>query len=171
MQKFLRVMVILGMFSTLGSASLKSNLNKLDTIDITLIEKGKGKKSVKGTTNKVISDAKKYLGVRYRLGGTTKRGIDCSAFVQKVHKKNGKKLPRTARQQFKAKSIKVSKKNAQKGDLIFFSDSRRRIGHVGIIIDPKKKLMIHASSGARKVVITSYDKRYYRNHYKGIRRI
>ena len=161
-------MVILGMFSTIGSASLKSNLNKLETVDITLIEKGKGKKS---NANKVIADAKRYLGVRYRFGGTSKKGIDCSAFVQKVHKKNGKKLPRTARQQFKIKSKKVSKKNAKKGDLIFFSDSRRSIGHVGIIISTKKKLMIHASSARGKVVISSYDTSYYNRKYKGIRRV
>lgn len=168
MQNFLRVILILGVISTGMNASLKKTISGLDSI---VIKERNGKKSKTVSPTKIVSDAKKFLGVRYRFGGTTTKGIDCSAFVQKVHKKNGKKLPRTAHQQFKSKSMKVSKKNARKGDLIFFSDSRRRIGHVGIIIDPKKKLMIHASSAARKVVITSYDKKYYKRHYKGIRRV
>lgn len=122
-------------------------------------------------SSKVIKTAKKFLGVKYRYGGTTRKGIDCSAFVKQVFKDHKVSLPRTSRQQFKI-GKKVSKSKARKGDLIFFSSKiRGSVGHVGIIIDPKKKLMIHASSGAKKVTISNYGKRYYTRHYKGIRRI
>ena len=121
--------------------------------------------------DKVLVTAKKFLGIKYRYGGTTRKGIDCSAFVRSVYKKHKVNLPRTSREQFK-KGKHIAKHKAKKGDLIFFrGEHSRSVGHVGIIIDPKRKLMIHASSGAKKVTISNYGKSYYRNHYKGIRRI
>lgn len=120
--------------------------------------------------NEVLTTAKKYLGVKYKWGGNSKRGIDCSGFTKAVFKKHDMKLARTSGKQFK-QGKKIAKIQSKKGDLIFFSDSKRSIGHVGIIIDPKKNLMIHASSGAKKVTISNYNRPYYRKHYKGIRRI
>ncbi len=112
-----------------------------------------------------IKVAKKFLGTKYHYGKW-----DCSRFVQKVIKlSKNKNIPRTTRQQIKiGKNIK--KKNAKKGDLIFFGDSSHRVGHVGIIIDPKKKLMIHNSSAKGKVVISSYETKYYIKKFRGIRR-
>ena len=123
----------------------------------------------KDVNKEIIKLAKSYLGVKYRWGGNSMNGIDCSGFVKNVYSKEIK-LPRTSGQQFKL-GKKITKKNSKKGDLIFFSDSKRHIGHVGIIIDPEKNLMIHASMGAKKVLITNYNKPYYRSHYKGIRRV
>jgi len=123
------------------------------------------------SNDKVLATAKKYLGIKYRYGGTSRKGIDCSAFVRSVYKKHKINLPRTSRQQFKKGKL-ITKNKAKKGDLIFFrGEHSKSVGHVGIIIDPKRKLMIHASSGAKKVTISNYGKSYYRNHYKGIRRI
>ena len=120
-------------------------------------------------STKIIKDAKKYLGVRYRFGGTTRKGIDCSAFVRAIYKKQGKNLPRTSYQQ--ASSGKhVDKKNLKKGDLVFFKGTYKRgISHVGIYLGNDK--FIHASSGARKVTISKLSKSYYRRHYAGARRI
>jgi len=114
----------------------------------------------------VIKTAKKYLGRKYRYGR-----FDCSKFVQTVIKKSKKKiLPRTTRQQIKIGKV-ISKNKAKKGDLIFFGDSKHRVGHVGIIIDPKKMLMIHNSSAKGKVTISSYNTKYYKRKYRGIRRV
>ena len=121
-------------------------------------------------SQQVIKTAKKYLGTRYKFGGTSRKGIDCSGFVQKVYKSQHIKLPRTARQQYR-KGKKIPKYKAQKGDLIFFADSTRSIGHVGIVIDPKRHLMIHASSGAKKVTISNYNKPYYKKKFKGVKRL
>ena len=117
----------------------------------------------------IIKHAKSYLGTRYRFGGTTRKGIDCSAFTKVVFKKNGKHLPRTSSQQ--ASSGKhVAKKNLRKGDLVFFKGTYKRgISHVGIFLGNDK--FIHASSGARKVTISKLSKSYYRKHYAGARRI
>ncbi|MCD6435668.1 MAG: C40 family peptidase, partial [Clostridiales bacterium] len=110
--------------------------------------------------NKVIRTAKKYLGTKYKFGGTTRRGIDCSAFTKVVMKHHGKTLPRTANQQ--ASSGKhINKKDLRKGDLVFFknTDKRRIISHVGIYLGNGK--FIHASSGAGRVTITKLNKAYY----------
>ena len=113
-----------------------------------------------------ISTAKQYLGTKYKYGKW-----DCSKFVQKVVKKaKHKKLPRTTRQQIKV-GKHIKKYKAQRGDLIFFGDSKHYVGHVGIIINPKKKLMIHNSSAKGKVVISSYDTKYYNRKFRGVRRI
>ena len=115
---------------------------------------------------KVIVTAKKYLGTKYRFGG-----YDCSKFVQDViGKTKDVKLPRTTRQQIKI-GKKISKKNSKSGDLIFFGDSTHHVGHVGIIINPRKMTMIHNSSVKGKVVISSYNTKYYIIKFRGIRRI
>ena len=50
--------------------------------------------------NALKSKAYGFLGTRYRFGGTSKNGLDCSAFVQKVFRSMEVSLPRTAREQF-----------------------------------------------------------------------
>jgi cell wall-associated NlpC family hydrolase len=114
----------------------------------------------------IIHIAKTRLGRKYRYGR-----YDCSKFVQDVMKHaKGRRLPRTTRQQIKI-GKHISNKKAKSGDLVFFGDSKHYVGHVGIIIDPKKKLMIHNSSVKGKVVISSYNTKYYRKKYRGIRRV
>jgi len=122
-------------------------------------------KTLTAKTKDSIIVAKKFLGTRYIYGKW-----DCSKFVQKVMKKSkNKNLPRTTRQQIKI-GKNIRKNNARKGDLIFFGDLSHRVGHVGIILDPKKMLMIHNSSAKGKVVISNYNTKYYRKKFRGIRR-
>lgn len=154
-------------------ANSKPNLSKIlkkNSEPITFTTKTtKTTKSNKIKIPKLVKDAKKFIGVKYKYGGTSKRGIDCSGFVKTVFKKHKVNLPRTTRQQIK-KGKRLSKKNSKVGDAIFFGDSKHRVGHVGIIIDPDKKLMIHASSARGKVIISSYDTKYYKRKFRGIRR-
>ena len=115
--------------------------------------------------------AKKKLGRRYVWGATgTKNTFDCSGFTKYVYKKNGIDIPRTSINQSKYGKY-VSRKNLKKGDLIFFDTSKRRKGyvnHVGIYLGNGK--FIHASSAKKKVVITSLNKNFYSQRYKGARR-
>ena len=81
---------------------------------------------------KVITVAKRYVGVRYVWGGSKPRpGFDCSGYTKYVFKKLGKTLPRTSRAQ-RAHVRKVSRASARKGDLVFFHSSSGRVYHVGI---------------------------------------
>lgn len=109
-----------------------------------------------------------FLGIRYRFGGTTRRGIDCSSFVQQVFRQMDVSLPRTAREQFKVGND-VPPGDLQKGDLLFFRTYANYPSHVGIYLGDNK--MIHASSGERRVVITTFNTPYFRSRFIGAKRI
>ena len=73
---------------------------------------------------------KEWWKVPYRWGGTTKRGIDCSAFVRTMYNSlHDKMIPRTSREQYKA-STKIKREDLKTGDLVFFKNSRG-VWHVG----------------------------------------
>ncbi|TSK03906.1 MAG: LysM peptidoglycan-binding domain-containing protein [Geobacter sp.] len=109
-----------------------------------------------------------FLGTRYRFGGSSRSGIDCSSFVQHVFKELEVSLPRTAREQFEVGNA-VAPGDLQRGDLIFFATYASYPSHVGIYLGNNK--MIHASSRDRKVVISSLNTSYYRSRFLGAKRI
>jgi murein DD-endopeptidase / murein LD-carboxypeptidase len=108
-----------------------------------------------------------WKGVRYRLGGDTKRGIDCSAFVQRTFREQfGMDLPRsTYEQQEMGKSI--TRKQLRTGDLVLFrAGSTGR--HVGIYIGNNQ--FVHASTSSG-VTISSMDEPYWNKRYNEARRV
>jgi peptidoglycan DL-endopeptidase LytE len=109
-----------------------------------------------------------FLGTRYRFGGSSRNGIDCSSFVQQVFRELEVALPRTAREQFEFGN-EVAPGDLQKGDLIFFHTYASYPSHVGIYLGNNK--MIHASSRDRRVVISPMNTSYYRAHFIGAKRI
>ncbi len=123
-----------------------------------------------GIKEEIIRTAKQYLGVRYKFGGySLKTGIDCSGYVKKIFGKFNIDLPRTARDMYWNAGTKVSKSQLQIGDLVFFTTYAKFPSHVGIYMGNGQ--FIHASSGARKVSITSLSKKYYQKRYIGAKRI
>ena len=114
------------------------------------------------------SKAYGFLGKRYRFGGSSSRGIDCSSFVQQVFREMNVSLPRTAREQFELGN-EVAPGDLQKGDLVFFRTYAHYPSHVGIYLGNNK--MIHASSHERQVVISSLNSSYYRSRFIGAKRI
>ncbi|MEM7008440.1 MAG: LysM peptidoglycan-binding domain-containing protein [Thermodesulfobacteriota bacterium] len=118
----------------------------------------------------IIKTAVQYLGVPYKFGGNSlKYGIDCSAYVKKIFGKYNIDLPRTARDIYWHAGTKVAKSQLQTGDLVFFTTYAKFPSHVGIYMGNGQ--FIHASSGARKVSITSLNKKYYQKRYIGAKRI
>jgi peptidoglycan DL-endopeptidase LytE len=114
------------------------------------------------------SKAYSFLGTRYRFGGTSRSGIDCSSFVQHVFREMSVSLPRTAREQFEVGNY-VPPSDLQKGDLIFFRTYASFPSHVGIYLGNNR--MIHASSRDRRVVISPLNTPYYRARFIGAKRI
>ncbi|MBE2898294.1 C40 family peptidase [Pasteurellaceae bacterium TAE3-ERU1] len=107
---------------------------------------------------------RKWAGVRYRLGGNTKRGIDCSAFVSRAFANVfGVALPRTTSEQ-RYVGKRINKADLQPGDLIFF----RRNRHVGIYIGNGD--FIHAST-SQGVTTSSIESGYWARHYSQARRV
>ncbi|MEA1914227.1 MAG: LysM peptidoglycan-binding domain-containing C40 family peptidase [Campylobacterota bacterium] len=118
----------------------------------------------------LVKLARKKLGKRYVWGAQGQNSFDCSGFTYYVAKTNGIKLPRKAIAQSKV-GKPISKKNLVKGDFVFFDTSKKRRGyvnHVGIYIGNNQ--FIHASSAGKKVIITSLNKPFYKQRFKGARR-
>ncbi|MFA4916613.1 MAG: NlpC/P60 family protein [Syntrophales bacterium] len=104
---------------------------------------------------------KGFLGAPYRFGGSSVRGLDCSAFVKKIYNFFGVNLPRTAREQAQI-GMRVSRNDLEKGDLIFFN-ARQVVSHVGIYIGDNK--FIHASSKRKEVRVDNLESPYYDRHF------
>lgn len=117
--------------------------------------------------NKIVSNAKKYLGTPYVWAGNSPNGFDCSGFTSYVMKDFGKELSRRSEDQFN-EGQKVKEKNVQKGDLIFFSNGSG-ISHVGIVISEKGKPieMIHASSSKGVIITDIESSEYWRTRVYG----
>ncbi len=118
-------------------------------------------------SKKLKTTAFSFLGTRYRFGGNTRNGLDCSSFVQHVFRDLNINLPRTAREQYGTGEA-VTTYDLQKGDLVFFRTYAPYPSHVGIYLGENK--MIHASSRDRKVVISSMNTPYYRSRFIGAKR-
>lgn len=118
--------------------------------------------------NKVLLEKMdEWYGTRYRLGGTTKKGVDCSAFVQAVFLgAYAVSLPRTAREQYKT-SRRISRTELQEGDLLFFNTTGG-VSHVGIYLQNNK--FIHASA-SKGVTISDLFDPYYLRRFVGAGRV
>ena len=89
--------------------------------------------------------ALRLRGMPYRYGGATLDGFDCSGLVFYAHRQLGLVVPRTSSDQaHEAMSIKPRK--LQRGDLVFFKISSRRVNHVGIYIGDHR--FVHAPGAA-----------------------
>ena len=117
--------------------------------------------------SRIMDQYADWKGVRYRLGGSTKKGIDCSGFVQRTFREQfGLELPRsTYEQQEMGKS--VSRSNLRTGDLVLFrAGSTGR--HVGIYIVNNQ--FVHASTSSG-VIISSMNEPYWKKRYNEARRV
>lgn len=105
--------------------------------------------------NQVLETAEYYSGTEHKIGGLTKKGIDCSGLVLMSYKSINVELPRSTGGQVNVgKSVK--KERLQKGDLVFFTYPKgKRITHVGIVSEVRSDTdieFIHTSTsrGVRK---------------------
>ncbi|MGC4103374.1 C40 family peptidase [Ferruginibacter sp.] len=115
------------------------------------------------TNTKLFEVIEDWWGTRYRYGGTTKKGIDCSAFTGTLlNEVFGLALPRTARDQY-ASCDKIEREDLQEGDLVFFN-TRGGVSHVGVYL--ANGYFVHSSVHGG-VTISSLDEDYYNRKYIG----
>ena len=121
----------------------------------------------------IIEYAESFEGVRYKWGGTTKAGMDCSGLIYESFRAYDVNLPRISRDMAK-RGDKINLKDVHKGDLLFFKTGNRRnaINHVGLIVSIENNNIefIHATSS--KGVITSWiNETYWHKAFYEARRI
>ena len=119
------------------------------------------------THSKTVAQALRWLGTRYVYGGTSRRGIDCSAMIQNSFKACGINLPRTAAQQSKVGQA-IDPADLQPGDRLYFSASGTRVDHTGLYMGDG--LFVHASGSGRKVMVSKLFQGRNWNIFVGARR-
>jgi len=121
---------------------------------------------------KIVNEALDFVGVKYRTGGTSKSGMDCSGLVYKTFGDYDISLPRSSNDMANHGKV-IKKRDAEPGDLIFFkTNGRSVINHVGIIteIDSDKITFVHAST-SKGVIVSSTADDYYNKTFAQINRV
>ncbi|MGQ7946710.1 LysM peptidoglycan-binding domain-containing protein [Flavobacterium sp. WC2509] len=122
--------------------------------------------------DRLIREASDKIGTRYRSGGITTAGFDCSGLMYSTFGAFDIKLPRSSIEQSSI-GEKIDNENAQKGDLIFFrTNGRSRINHVGMVIEVGEDEIkfIHSSTHSG-VIISSTKEAYYHRNFAQVNRV
>ncbi|MEG1545458.1 MAG: NlpC/P60 family protein [Tannerellaceae bacterium] len=104
----------------------------------------------------------RWLGTPHRMGGSTRRGVDCSGFVAILYREvYGRQLSRSSADMLKHDCRKVKRGKLEEGDLVFFhtgSGRRKTPNHVGVYL--KNGRFIHTST-SRGVMVSSLSEPYF----------
>ena len=98
------------------------------------------------------------VGTRYRYGGDSPRGFDCSGLVHYAYRQAGLNVPRTTGQLWAA-AANVDRDDLRTGDLLFFRIDGK-MSHVGMYIGQRR--FVHAPQSGRSVSVASLDAPFYR---------
>ena len=130
-------------------------------------------KSSSSKANNIIDYAKQFKGVKYKYGGTSKKGMDCSGLVMTSFKSENVLLPRTTKD-LSVTGNWVNLKKVNEGDLLFFATRKnsRTINHVGIVTKTRAGHVefIHATT-SKGVITSSLAERYWYLAFVQARRI
>ncbi|MDD3005514.1 C40 family peptidase [Flavobacterium sp.] len=149
-----------------NTTNLKSVISEVNADDIEITESGNY------LASQMINNAMAFLGVRYRGGGTSSDGMDCSGMVTAVYNLFDFSIPRSSHEMAKL-GEKVDVSSVKKGDLIFFkTNGKRIINHVGMVVDiiGDEIKFIHSST-SQGVIISSTKENYYKKTFAQINRV
>lgn len=158
------------------TASMQAHAAPKDELDNWIADKGlmvqldQVRQSVSTKASDLVVHAMGFLGVPYRLGGSSiETGFDCSGFVKAVYEQTlGLVLPRRADQQAAA-TENIDKKDLQPGDLVFFNTLHRAFSHVGIYVGNNR--FIHSPRPGAEVRVESMAGAYWDRRFDGARRV
>jgi len=123
--------------------------------------------------SKIINNAKQFEGVKYKYGGTTSKGMDCSGLIYTAFNKENISIPRTSKDMANQGNW-VDIKKVEKGDLLFFATKKnsRKINHVGLVVSSRVGHIEFIHSTTSKGVITSsLAERYWYYAFVQARRV
>ncbi|MEO0570263.1 MAG: C40 family peptidase [Bacteroidota bacterium] len=169
----IKTLSCISIFLILGGCIVKkkTTYSKKRTVTVeskegdTLTTTSSRKKRINKRADNIVDKAMTYSGTRYKFGGTTKKGMDCSGLVYMALKDNDIPFPRVSYQMAnEGKRIKL--KEVEKGDLLFFKTTKngKRINHVGLVVDVDGDdiRFIHSTS-SRGVIVSSLREGFW-NH-------
>lgn len=111
---------------------------------------------------KLYSECASWLGTKYKYGGTSKSGVDCSGLTYMIYKSvYGKTLTRQSAGMLSDNCTKIKKSQLREGDLVFFRTDGKRSStpnHVGIYL--KENKFIHSST-SKGVIVSDLTQEYY----------
>lgn len=165
----------------------KLNVSEKQSKTVSKATKSKNKKSIIKETEdhdllplpnenylalQMINNAMTFIGVKYRGGGTTTAGMDCSGMVTAVCDIFDLSLPRSSREMAKV-GKKLSTDEIQKGDLVFFkTNGKSIINHVGMVIEViGDEIKFVHSSTSKGVIVSSTKEPYYSKTFAQANRI
>ncbi|WP_171017199.1 C40 family peptidase [Maribacter sp. ACAM166] len=171
--RILPYIFVIGLLMSCGSSRKTTSSDKERKISVAAANNARlgttiaeSKKNTKQGTNirtnlskadHIINTALSFSGVRYKFGGATKKGMDCSGLLYVSFREHDVQLPRTSNHMAK-EGYRITVKNIEKGDLLFFKTSKgsKRINHVGMVVGTENDeiTFIHAST-SRGVTVSS----------------
>jgi lipoprotein Spr len=109
-----------------------------------------------------------WFGTPYQFGGSSKKGVDCSGFINQLYAQvYNIQVPRNTAA-LSNESRKINPSKLKEGDLVFFNISGKKVSHVGVYIQNDK--FVHASTKVG-VTISSLQNPYYKKHFAKAARI
>jgi cell wall-associated NlpC family hydrolase len=114
----------------------------------------------------ILERGMSLIGTRYRAGGTSESGFDCSGFIGYLFREQaGMNLPRSTREMINVNAPLVARNDLKPGDLLFFSTKGRgRVSHAGIYLGDDQ--FIHSSSKrSGGVRVDSLDDSYWKKTF------
>lgn len=182
--KFWYLFLIL-LISSCGAVTKKTSYSKTKKRTVTVAasepnsqnsrepQRTKKKPIVLTKADNIINTALTFSGTKYKYGGTTKKGMDCSGLLYVSFGEHDVQIPRVS-YHMAEKGKRVGIKKVEKGDLLFFKTKKRgrRINHVGMVvsIEGDEIKFIHSSS-SRGVIVSSLREGFWNNAFVKATRI
>ena len=124
-----------------------------------------GLERTEGDNETLYNAIQSWIGTPYQYGGTSKSGVDCSGFVGNIYQEVYHRTLHRVANDMQLDCELISKSELKEGDLVFFTNSKGRVSHVGIYL--KDGIFAHSST-SRGVIISRLGDSYWSKHfYKG----
>ncbi|MDG1715817.1 C40 family peptidase [Lacinutrix sp.] len=163
MRKIALILFIIVTLSSCGSTKNKRVVTRKSQTTKTVKKSNKPTTTAKPSiVESIIKNAEKYEGTRYKYGGTTKKGMDCSGLIYTAFKEDNITIPRVSSAMAKTGDW-IDLKNVREGDLLFFATKKnsRSVNHVGLVTAINGDAIAFIHSTTSKGVITSTLKEKY----------